>query len=127
MANEITTNLTLSVAKGNVTLKSLAQNKQFTLSGTNYVLRSASAPTTAGGTAIDVAGLATPLGWIAIKNNDSTNYMQLMTAVTGSGGVVFGKLYPGEMAVFRFDDSITAPAVIGHTAAVAYEYLVLEN
>lgn len=123
MANEATVTAVLQFAKGNVSTKSLsATNKQFTVSGTNYLLETQSIPTTAGGTAIKIGGLAT-VGLALIKNNDGTNYVQIMDAVSEN---VIMRLLPGEVALFRFDAAVTAPAAIAHTGAVQIEYLILE-
>lgn len=83
----------------------------------------ASVATTAGGVAIPLGGLST-LGYAQFTNLDATNYVQLMTAVSGT---VFGKLLPGETAVFRFDPTITAPAWIAHTGACQVSFLIVDG
>lgn len=88
-----------------------------------YTNGTMSVPTTAGGTAIPKGGIGT-LGWAIVKNNDATNFVELMTAVSGT---VFAKLKPGEVAMFRFPGTVTAPAALANTGAVKIEYLFLED
>jgi len=96
---------------------------RFNITGKNYVTGTMSVPTTSGGTAIPISNLST-VGWGIFLNLDATNYIQLMSAVSGT---VFARLYPGEIALFRLDAGVTAPAAISHTAACEMEYLILEN
>src|ERR1043165_6248239 len=125
MASEITVTATLSYANA---AHSIAQKLltlagvQFNITGKEYAAGMMSVPTTAGGTAIPVSNLAT-LGWAMFKNNDATNYVELLSAASGTK---FAKLAPGEIALFRFSSNITAPAALANTAAVNLEYLILE-
>ena len=123
MANEITVNATLQFAKGNVASEGLGVNAKFTMTGTNYVKKTQAIPTTAGGTALDVSGLST-LGFGIFKNNDGTNAIDLMTAVSGT---VFATINPGECALIRFPSSVSAPAALAQTATCQLQYQVLEN
>ena len=93
------------------------------MTGSKYVEGVMSVPTTAGGTAIPVSALAN-LGYAMLVNMDPTNYVQLLSAASGT---VLIKLLPGDIALFRFDGGITAPALLAHTAAVNVQYLILEN
>src|SRR5206468_1606170 len=75
----------------NVAAKLLAvSGSLFTITGKQYVEGTMSVPTTAGGTAIPVSNLAN-LGWAIFKNNDATNYVELISAVSGTK---FAKLAP---------------------------------
>jgi hypothetical protein len=124
MANEITvtgslgyTNSAVSVAAQSLSIS----GSTFTIVGTRYAEGLFSVPTTVNGTALPIP--AGTLGWCLIKNNDATNYVELMTAVSGT---VFAKIAPGEVALFRFPANVTAPAAIANTAAVKIQYLILE-
>ena len=126
MANEITVTGSLQYANPAQNIAQIGLsifNTLFSITGKNYTYGTMSVPTTSGGTAIPIANLSS-LGWAIFKNNDPTNYVQLMSAVSGT---VFPKLFPGEIALFRFDSSVTAPAAIAHTASVLLEYLILED
>jgi hypothetical protein len=126
MANEISVTASLAYANAafSILQKSLSINgSTFTITGKNYSLGSKSFPTTAGGTAIPLGGNTT-MGWSCIKNDDPTNYVQVLSAVSGT---VFLKLFAAEAAVFRFDLTVSAPAILANTAAVLCEFLLLEN
>lgn len=124
MANEIQVTAQLSytnVAK-NISVKSLqVQALGVNITGSNYHAGTSTVGTSAA--AIPLGGLAN-VGWCIFKNNDATNYVQLMT---GTAGVVFAQLMPGEIAEFRFDPTITAPAWKAHTASCEVEFLMLES
>lgn len=126
MANEITVTAALSYANPaqNVPTKSLTvSNLLFSITGKNFAQDSQVIPTTAGGTAINLQGLST-LGWFFIKNDDPTNYVEILNAVSGT---VLLRIPPGGIAIGYFDSSVTAPAAMAHTASVMIEYLVLEQ
>jgi hypothetical protein len=125
MANEITVNVTLQVAKGALAAESLGLSAKFTFAGVNIIKKTMSIPTTAGGTVLDVSGLS-GLGMGVYKNLDSTNYLDLMTGTTGASGVAFARLLALECAYFRWTAAITAPAALANTAAVELEYMILE-
>lgn len=124
MANEITVTGSLGYANSAVSVAAqllAISASTFTIVGSRYVEGLFSVPTTVNGTAIPIP--AGTLGWAIIKNNDATNYVELMSAVSGT---VFAKLAPGEVALFRFPSAITAPAAIANTSAVKIQYLILE-
>ncbi len=125
MASEIQVTATLiyTNAAQNIAAKTLSvTGSQFSITGKEYVSGMMSVPTTANGTAIPVSNLAS-LGWAYFKNNDATNYVDIYNAVSGT---LFLRIYPGEVAMFRFTPTVTAPAAIAHTLAVQLEYLILE-
>lgn len=64
------------------------------------------------------------LGWAYFKNLDSTNFVQIKTA---SSGTAIVKLKPGEFALFRFGSGVTAPYAIANTAACLLEFRIYEN
>ena len=126
MANEITVAASLSYVNTTVSIPlqqlSITAPAAFSITGTRYADGTFSVPTSAGGTAIPIGGLPT-LGWAIIKNNDPTNYVDIMTAVSGTA---FIRLQPGAAAVFTFTPAITAPAALAHTAPCIIQYLFLE-
>lgn len=125
MANEIQVTVDLQYTNG-ATVPTISRGiaaKLFSIVGTRYIMDLFSVPTTAGGTAIPLGTLGT-LGMAYVRNTDPTNYVELLSAVSGT---VFAKLKPGEAALFRFPSAITAPAALANTAAVKIEYLFLED
>ena len=122
MANEITVNATLQGAKV-FTAESLSLGStQFNMAGSNYQKATQSIPTTAGGTAIKLGNLGS-IGWFFIKNLDTTNYVQIMNAVSGT---VMLRILPGGFACGYFDSVVVAPAALANTAAVVIDYLMFE-
>lgn len=81
-------------------------------------------PTTAGGTALPQGTLASHGGLLAIWNTDPTNYVQVLSAVSGT---VFDRIAPGECHVFRPDDTLTAIALLANTATCEVRYLYLDK
>lgn len=69
-------------------------------------------------------GDVSSLGWIALKNLDATNFINVKTA---TGGVIFAKLKAGEMMLFRAGSGLTAPFVIADTAACQLDILVCSD
>jgi hypothetical protein len=125
MANELTCTGSVQFAKGQVGAVALTKSgAKFNVTGTNYARGTFSVPTTAGGTAIPLDGLATAGGWYYIQNNDSTNYVQILNAASGT---VVLQIMPLEFAIGRFDAGVTAVAAQAHTAAVVIEYLFIDN
>ena len=127
MANEITvtaslnyTNTAANIASTTLTIKAPGK---FSTAGGDFIQATMSVPTTAGGTAIPCGSITAP-GWAMIKNNDATNYVEILNAVAGTAVL---RLNANEIALFRFAAGITAPAAIANTAAVVIEYLFIEN
>lgn len=125
-ANEITISQTLqylNAALGITPAIELSEvPTQFTITGKNYAFITTSVPTTAGGTAIPLGNLGS-LGFAIFKNLDATNYVTILTAVSGTGFIRIPPL--GSVAIY-FDPGITAPAMLSHTAACLVQYLILE-
>jgi hypothetical protein len=67
-------------------------------------------------TALNLGGL-TP-GYVAIINRDPTNYVEVKTA---SGGIIFGKLFPGEGMMLRLGSGAQIPVAIANSAPVQIE------
>lgn len=126
MANEILASGSLSytnVAKGISNLSLTEQPSYFTITGYEAQSSTMNVPTTAGGTAIPLGSVGT-IGWCFFKNLDPTNYLDILTAASGTA---FLRLLPGEFAICRLTPAITAPAALAHTAATLLQYLILEN
>lgn len=124
MSQEATISALLQFAKGNILTKSLQVSSiKADVTGNDFVQGSQTIPTTAGGTAINLGTLSGTLGLFAIKNNDATNYVDIMSAVSGTA---FLRIKPGECFVGRLPPGITAPAALANTASVSIEYLLLE-
>lgn len=71
--------------------------------------------------ALPVSGLAAPGGFFFFVNNDPTNYIQILTSVSGAA---FLRIAPGEMAMGRFDASVTAPAVASAAGTPQLAYFI---
>jgi hypothetical protein len=77
---------------------------------------SVTVPTTAAAIPVSsLTGGAASGGWLYVKNLDPTNYMTLLT---GTGGVAFATLLPGEFFLGRLAPGLTAPFWSAHTATV---------
>lgn len=96
------------------------------LSGSKYSQFVMNVPTTSGGTTIPLSNLSN-IGYCEFQNLDVTNYVDVLTAVTGSSGVAFARLLPGDAHLFRFTPAVTAPALLAHTATVNVQLLCIEN
>lgn len=121
-AIQVTASLVYTNLPQNISAQTLAAGPSlFSITGINYAGGTMAVPTTSGGTIIPL-GSVTSLGWAMFKNNDSTNYVDIL--VTTSGTDIL-RLYPGEVALFRFGSGVTAPAAIAHTATVLLQYLIL--
>lgn len=125
MANEITSNFSLSVNKGSFTF-SRSLSKQITIS--------ASSPNVAGGTqsiATTAAGEAVGLGDVATNgiayfvNLDATNYVEIGIQ---NGGTFYPliRLNAGEGGVMRLAQGV-APYARANTSAVVMEYHIFDN
>ena len=123
MANTLTLQALLQLFIGsNLTSQLNFPATSFSVAGSTFELTQFSVPTTAGGTALPLGGVATAGGFLMIVNSDATNYVQLMTAASGT---VFARLKPGECAVLRLDATITAVAAIANTAPCLVQFLLL--
>ena len=83
-----------------------------------------SIPTTAGGTALPVGGVTTP-GFLYLKNNDGTNYVQVGIVVSATFHAV-GKLKPNESWVMRVDSGATI-YLVANTAACSVSFMLLND
>src|SRR5882672_12121948 len=123
MATPISVSFNLAYTFGGSLRQLQLTNLLVTITGSNFKQESQTIPTTAGGTAISVAGLVTPR-WCAIINRDGTNYVGILTAVAG---IEFMRLLPGEGLIGPLAPGIVAPAALANGAPVQLEILVMEN
>jgi hypothetical protein len=122
MANEIRTSVRLQVTKGNLTIDRSTNSGRATMSGT----RMSSVVQNIGTTyeAVSISSEVGTAGWAYLKNNDTTNYVEVGLEVSAAFHP-FLKLKAGEAAVLRLaTDTIFARA---DTAATDLEITVLED
>lgn len=115
MANGITLSASLSYTGNNATVAPPPLvNQAISVSGNGLnALNSVTVPTTAA--AIPLGNVTAPGGIIWVKNNDPTNFIQLLT---GTGGIAFARILPGEAYPLRLDAGLTAPFWKANTATV---------
>src|ERR1700674_1597966 len=107
MAGEITLSASLSFAKGQVGIRTLSvANVKVNVAGANSKWSQMTVPTTAGGTAIPVDELAS-IGQYMFKNDDLTNSVDIMTAVSGTH---ICTVPANDVALGYFPSGVTAPA-----------------
>jgi hypothetical protein len=115
MANEVTLTAGLSVTKDGTTLQGYV-NKQITMSGTPKISNTQTIGTT---TEQLVLGDIASMGYLYLKNLDSTNFVEIGLSTPVSGANAMIKLLPGEAAIIPTrQTTIYAKA---DTAAVALE------
>lgn len=123
MANELALNASLTYTKNSVVINEAINALLVTVTGNGLnSLNSFSATTAA--IAIPLGSSTSAGGWIFVMNLDPTNYVNLLT---GTSGTIFGRLLPGEFALFRFDASVTAPAVQAHTSACQIKFCLFDT
>lgn len=121
MANEVT-----AVARLTVKRSTLSDNGTFPVISSNA--RYVSGIQTIGVTpeVLSVGELSGSLGYCFIKNTDPSNFI----TVGDNAANELIKIKAGEIALFRFDDTITAalpPKLTADTAGVDIEYIVSED
>ena len=120
MANEISLTFELRFAKGSSRDGIAFGPATFTFTGILHSHKQQIVGTAA--EALDLGDI-TAGGLLAIINRYATNYVQIRGAI---GQTPLVRLRAGEGAVFRLDNTATAPTVQANTAAVTIEYLLLE-
>jgi len=127
MANEVKVIAALQVANGTFEFPKVGGSQlQFDQAAPGGgVPGSMEIPTTAGGTVVDLSELTT-VGWAYFKNLDDTNYVQHGPEAAGAI-VVYGRMEPGEPALFRLDPGIANLRMIANTAACLVQILVMED
>ena len=122
MSNQLVLNASLAYYGNNVSISEAISNLTVSVTGNGLnSLTSFTATTSA--IAIPLGSSTSPGGWLYIKNNDPTNYVQLLT---GTAGIVFGRLLPGEFALLRLNSSVTAPAVQANTAGCLVTFCIFD-
>jgi len=81
---------------------------------TEQVIRTEQLIPTSGNTAINLGGI-TAINWVMFVNRDTTNYVDVYTAV--SSGKLFAHLLPGYLCLLPLGSDAQAPAAIAHTAS----------
>jgi hypothetical protein len=69
-------------------------------------------------------GECTSPGWAFLKNLDNTNYVEVKT---GTGGVIFGKMLPGEILCLRLGSGAQAPYWIANSGACMCKGLIVNT
>lgn len=126
MANEITVQQALQVSNGSLVDRMPLETDLVTQNTSGPVILSKveSIPTTAGGTVISTTGITT-LGWLYLKNLDTTNFVKY--GPTSAGAIVdFGTLKPGEQALLRLTAGIVL-RIIADTAACRVFYKIFDD
>lgn len=125
MANEITTILTLKVAKGYLDI-TRSVNQQLTLTAADPAPAGMAQTigTDAAGEEITVGDVGT-LGWAWFKNLDDTNFIELGIQ-DGGTFFPFARLNKGEAIAMRLAQGIT-PFARADTAAVVLEKVIFDD
>ena len=122
MANELSLSCSLAYNKNSVFISETITTLLVTVTGNGVnSLNSFTATTSA--VAIPLGSSTSAGGWIFIQNLDPSNYVKVLTA---TGGTVFARLLPGEFCLFRFDNSVTAPAVQANTASCNIKFCLFD-
>jgi hypothetical protein len=122
VANQLVLSTSLSYAGNNVTV---SETVSYLLIPTGNGVNSLSSFTaTTSAIAIPLGSVISAGGWLFVKNNDPTNYVQVKTS---TGGTVFARLLSGEFCLLRLDASITAPAVIANTASCSISFCIFDS
>lgn len=119
MAKELTLSLSMAFSKSGIATSMQSGTQQFTVTGSDYARETMSVPTSV--TALPLGSITTP-GYCMVTNKDTTNYVEVYTAVAGAAAI---KLKPLEWAVFRVSGA--APAVKANTAPVKIDYLLIAD
>ena len=120
MANEIEVTAKLKFTKGGTKVSEAVIGILADVAGENYVGHKQSFTTSA--TAIDLAS-ATVGGWFYAVNRSTTGDIEIKT---GTSGVKFCTLKPGEVCLFRFNAAMTAPFAEATSGTVLLEYVLID-
>jgi hypothetical protein len=123
MANEIELGVSFSYAKNDAEFELVLSGLLATVTGNACIRHVQSIGTTE--EALDLGGLAAPLGWSAFRNLDPTNYLEVRSG-TGAGNDII-KIPPLKFAVFHWGSDVTAPFAIANTAACLLDYFIAEQ
>lgn len=119
MADELTVSARLTYTEGDISDFLELLPTSFSVTGSRYLHSTLTVTTSE--VAIPIP--AGTLGYAIFINRDTTNYLDILRA-TGSTKVC--KLAAGEVAMFRFPSTITAPYAQANTASCTMEYMIVE-
>jgi|GEM_PF-1974645 hypothetical protein len=122
MANEMTHGVSLIFAKGGSTVDEAFGSIVSDVSG-NSVTHLVQTVGFAADEALVMGDVSTP-GMIMIRNLDSANAVHIRQADDAANCIV---VKAGDVQLFRFSETTTAPFVIAITAAVQIEYWLFED
>ena len=123
MANEIYYTLGLQIVNGNLLLDINDLARTCDMAGTIVARDVKAVPTTAAGTALDLASISTQ-GFAHFINLDATNYIEIGVQVS-STFYPFVKLKAGEACLLPLGTS--APFARANTASVNLDFVVCER
>lgn len=123
MSQELTVSLSMQFKKGAVNAPPLSFSQKLNVAGTNFKSQTQDIPTTAGGTLLDIGGLAN-VGFYMIINLDPTNPVNLLSGISGS---VLDTIPANSVSFGYFPSGVTAPALIATGATVKIWYQVVEQ
>jgi hypothetical protein len=121
MANEITLNLKIQVAKGDLIHVENPSTLSVDLTGTTAIGGAATITTTA---AAITMGSVSSAGYAYFRNTGPTNFVEIGTG-TGGSFVAFLKLKEGEAAICRLGTN--TPTARANTASIALQYYILAD
>lgn len=120
--NTITETITLSIAGPGITAKSVSGTAQTPQVGSNFTCETQSIAT-GSWQAIDIGSSIGTLGYLCIRNLDSTNFVQIAT--DNAGTKICAKIKPGKGVYIAVASGLTYYAE-ADTAAVIIEFLAIE-
>ena len=118
MADEITGKLTLNVSKGGA---KIARSESFSIDMTGESITHSVQEIATGGEILVEGDILGTVGYVYIKNLDSTNYVTVGSHATLNHAI---KLKAGEACLFRAAGSVYVQA---NTLACNVEYIVIED
>lgn len=124
MADEISYELRLAVSKGSLDFVRELRNQVATMTGDAVSHQTQDIPTTAAGTALDIATAVVNQGWAVFVNQDDTNYIEIGAEDGGTFYPVI-KLLAGEGCLVRCASGLSH--AVANTATVALEFFILEE
>lgn len=120
MASEITLNATLQYSDSDGTIDAIQVADKLVTVATKIIARHKQSVGFTVAVALNL-GPVVSLGFIMVKNLDATNFVNVLT---GTAGVIFAKIKPGECLLFRAGSGVIAPFIQADTAAVVVEVLI---
>ena len=123
MAASLTVNANLTLSDTGVNVTSNPGTVSYTPTSSLNEQGVFTVPTTAGGVVIPLGGVTTP-GYVQITNLDGTNYVTILTAVSGTA---FARIKPSQTMLVFLDPTLTAPAWVAHTGACKVNFCVTDG